>query len=97
MKIEPFRILKKPMVTEKSTMLREGFNQVVFEVASDAKKPVIKAAVEQAFGVTVMDVRTAIVRGKVKTMGRFVGKRSNYKKAYVRLKAGDKIDVFEGV
>ncbi|MCB0326450.1 MAG: 50S ribosomal protein L23 [Bdellovibrionales bacterium] len=97
MKIDPFKVLKRPMVTEKSNMLKETSNQVVFEVDQTAKKPVIKYAVEKAFGVSVEDVRTAIVRGKVKTVGRYVGKRSDYKKAYVRLKVGDKIDVFEGV
>jgi large subunit ribosomal protein L23 len=77
--------------------LRESSNQVVFEVAQDANKQTIKAAVEQAFKVTVEDVRTLVVRGKFKTVGRYQGKRSNWKKAVVSLKAGDKIDLFEGV
>lgn len=95
--IEPYKILLKPLVTEKSSLLRENGNQVVFEVAQDANKQVIKAAVEKAFKVTVEDVRTMVVRGKYKTVGRFQGKRSNWKKAVVSLKAGDKIDLFEGV
>jgi large subunit ribosomal protein L23 len=97
MNIEPYKILLKPLVTEKSNLLRESSNQVVFKVAFDAKKQTIKAAVEKAFKVTVEDVRTLIVRGKFKTVGRFTGKKSNWKKAVVSLKAGDKIDIFEGV
>ena len=97
MQIESYKILLKPLVTEKSSLLREGSNQVVFKVANDANKSVIKAAVEKAFKVTVKDVRTMVIRGKYKTVGRFKGKRSNWKKAVVSLKAGDKIDLFEGV
>lgn len=97
MQIEPYKILLKPLVTEKSNLLREGSNQVVFKVADEAGKNEIKAAVEQAFKVTVENVRTMIVRGKFKTVGRYQGKRSNWKKAVVSLKAGDKIDLFEGV
>lgn len=97
MHIEPYKILLKPIVSEKSNLLRESANQVVFEVAFDAKKQTIKAAVEKAFKVTVEDVRTMVIRGKYKTVGRFQGKRSNWKKAVVSLKAGDKIDLFEGV
>jgi len=97
MHIEPYKILLKPLVSEKSNLLREGNNQVVFKVATDANKQVIKAAVEQAFKVTVEEVRTMVIRGKFKTVGRYQGKRSNWKKAVVSLKAGDKIDLFEGV
>ena len=97
MHIEPYKILLKPLVTEKSNLQRENGNQVVFEVAQSANKQVIKAAVEKAFKVTVEEVRTLIVRGKYKTVGRYQGKRSNWKKAIVSLKTGDKIDLFEGV
>ncbi len=97
MHIEPYKILLKPLVSEKSNLQRETANQVVFEVAHDANKQVIKAAVEKAFKVTVEEVRTLIVRGKYKTVGRYQGKRSNWKKAIVSLKTGDKIDLFEGV
>lgn len=97
MHIEPYNILLKPLVSEKSNLLREGHNQVVFKVAQDANKQTIKAAVEKAFKVTVEDVRTMVIRGKFKTVGRFQGKRSNWKKAVISLKAGDKIDLFEGV
>jgi large subunit ribosomal protein L23 len=97
MNVESYKILLKPIVSEKSNILRESTNQVIFEVAKDANKQTIKAAVEKAFKVTVEDVRTLVVRGKHKTVGRFVGKRSNWKKAIVSLKKGDKIDLFEGV
>ena len=97
MQIQPYKILLKPLLSEKSNLLREGNNQVVFEVAQDANKQTIKAAVEQAFKVTVESVRTSVVRGKFKTVGRYQGKKSNWKKAVVSLKAGDKIDLFEGV
>ncbi len=83
MHIEPYKILLKPLVTEKSSHLRETANQVVFKVANDANKQTIKAAVEKAFKVTVEGVRTSIIRGKYKTVGRFQGKRSNWKKAVV--------------
>ena len=97
MNVESYKVLLKPIVSEKSNILREATNQVIFEVAKDANKQTIKAAVEKAFKVTVEDVRTLVVRGKHKTVGRFVGKRSNWKKAIVSLKKGDKIDLFEGV
>jgi large subunit ribosomal protein L23 len=97
MQIEPYKILLKPLVSEKSNLLREGNNQVIFKVLPTANKQVIKAAVEQAFKVTVENVRTMVIRGKYKTVGRFQGKRSNWKKAVVSLKTGDKIDLFEGV
>lgn len=97
MNVEAYKILLKPIVSEKSNILRESTNQVIFEVAKDANKQTIKAAVEKAFKVTVEDVRTLVVRGKHKTVGRFKGKRSNWKKAIVSLKKGDKIDLFEGV
>ncbi len=97
MHIEPYKILLKPLVSEKSNLLRESNNQVVFKVANDANKQVIKAAIEQAFKVTVEEVQTMVVRGKYKTVGRYQGKKSNWKKAVVSLKAGDKIDLFEGV
>ena len=95
--INSYEILKKPLLTEKSTRLKESFNQVSFEVAYGANKDAIKKAVESAFKVKVDNVCTMIVRGKVKTVGRYQGKRSNWKKAIVTLASGDKIDLFEGV
>lgn len=94
---EPSKVLKRPIVTEKTTQMKTIKNMVVFEVDREATKPLVKEAVERAFKVKVEDVRTMIVRGKFKKMGRFEGKRSNWKKAIVTLKEGEKIELFEGV
>ena len=106
----PQTIIKRPLLTEKSARLREtggnatppaeGDNyaqQVVFEVARDANKIDIRRAVEQLFKVSVTDVRTLVVRGKAKRIGRFQGRRPSWKKAFVTLKPGDNIEFFEGV
>ena len=87
------QILKRPLITEKSNLLREAGQKVVFEVARDANKIEIKQAVEQAFKVKVKDVRTIVTAGKVKRVGRSIGKRSTVKKAYVTLAEGT-IDFF---
>ena len=89
-------ILRKPRITEKGSLLAEKRPVVVFEVARDANKNQIKHAVETSFGVEVRDVRTAIVRGKIKRRGKSVGKRSNWKKAIVQLREGESIEIFEG-
>jgi large subunit ribosomal protein L23 len=94
---EPRRIVRRALVTEKGTKLREGHNGYLFEVARDANKIEIRAAVQQLFKVTVTDVRTLVVRGKVKRVGRFSGQRPSWKKAFVTLKPGDNIEFFEGV
>ncbi len=91
------KIIRRPVVTEKSTLLKEASNQVVFEVSRKASKPAIKLAVEKAFNVKVENVNTLVVRGKVKAMGRHVGKRPNWKKAIVTLKEGHSIEMAEGV
>ncbi|MFZ2493016.1 MAG: 50S ribosomal protein L23 [Thermoanaerobaculia bacterium] len=93
------QIIRRPLVTEKSTLLREqDANILAFEVAPTANKIQVKAAVEALFKVKVEDVRVFNVRGKVKRMGRSVGKRRDWRKAYVRLKAGEKApDFVEGV
>lgn len=88
-------VLVRPIVTEKSTSQLNGLNDVVFEVNLGANKIQIKEAVEQFYGVKVDGVRTLVVRGKIKRSGRFSGKRSNWKKAYVRLAAGESINVHE--
>jgi large subunit ribosomal protein L23 len=106
----PQTIIKRPLLTEKGTRLRETGGQaevpeegeeveqkVLFEVARDANKVQIREAVEKLFQVTVLDVRTQIVRGKLKRIGRFAGRRPHWKKAIVTLKAGDTIEFFEGV
>ncbi len=92
-------IIRRPLVTEKSTIQREaGANVIAFEVAPDANKIEVKRAVEELFKVKVQEVRLANVRGKVKRMGRWSGKRRDWRKAYVRLKAGEKApDFIEGV
>ena len=90
------QILRRPLtLTEKGATLKETLNKVMFEVARDASKTQIRAAVEGAFFVKVVDVCTMIVRGKMKRMGRGYAKTQNWKKAIVTLREGDKIDVFE--
>jgi large subunit ribosomal protein L23 len=92
-------IIRRPLVTEKSTLQREaGANIIAFEVAPHANKIEVKRAVEELFKVKVDEVRLANVRGKVKRMGRWEGKRRDWRKAYVRLKEGEKApDFIEGV
>jgi large subunit ribosomal protein L23 len=92
-----YDILRRPLITEKATLIREVSNTVVFEVEKDATKAEIKQAVEKVFSVSVQGVRTAIVRGKNARVGRFSGRKRNWKKAYVTLKEGDIIEFFEGV
>jgi large subunit ribosomal protein L23 len=106
----PQTIIKRPLLTEKSARLRETggaaeavaegedyAQQIVFEVAKDANKVEIRNAVQSLFKVTVAGVRTIIVRGKEKRVGRFTGRRPAWKKAIVTLKPGDNIEFFEGV
>ena len=93
------QIIRRPLVTEKSTMMRElGANVIAFEVDPKANKIQVKDAVEELFKVKVQEVRLFNVRGKMKRMGRFEGKRRDWRKAYVRLVAGEKApDFIEGV
>jgi len=92
------QIIRRPLVTEKSTILREEGNVLAFEVDPNANKIQVKSAVEELFKVKVEEVRLFNVRGKMKRMGRYVGKRRDWRKAYVRLKAGEKAPEFvEGV
>jgi large subunit ribosomal protein L23 len=92
------QIIRRPLVTEKSTILREEGNVISFEVDGSANKIQVKNAVEELFKVKVEEVRLFNVRGKMKRMGRFVGKRRDWRKAYVRLKEGEKAPEFiEGV
>jgi large subunit ribosomal protein L23 len=93
-----YEIIKKPLLTEKSTKMKEGDKQkYIFEVDIKAEKKDIKEAIEGVFDVKVEDINTVIVRGKVKRVGRNFGKRSNWKKAYVLLKEGYSINLVEGV
>lgn len=87
-------VIRRPLITEKTTMARESSRTVVFEVAAGATKVDIKRAVEKLLGSKVEGVRTAISHGKFKRQGRFVGQRSDWKKAYVKLRDGEKIPEF---
>jgi large subunit ribosomal protein L23 len=87
-------VIRRPIVTEKTTRLREDSNTLVFAVAIGATKVDIRQAVEHLLGAKVASVRTSIAHGKTKRQGRFVGRRPDWKKAYVRLKDGEKIPEF---
>ena len=91
-----YEIIRSPLITEKATMLSER-NQVVFRVAPDANKRDIKAAVEGLFGVTVTAVNTLVQKGKTKKFKGHPGKRSDVKKAFVTLAAGQSIDLTTGL
>lgn len=90
------RVIRRPVITEKSTDLKTDRNQIVFEVDRGANKIEIKKAIERLFKVKVMKVRTMTVRGKIRRVGKNVGYKSNWKKAIVTLREGDAIDFFEG-
>ena len=87
------QILIAPIVSEKATMASEKHNQVLFKVLRDATKPEIKAAVELMFKVEVESVQTVLQKGKVKKVGRSIGRRDHVKKAYVSLKAGQELNI----
>lgn len=93
----PYEIVKKPLISEKSQRLKESANQVTFEVATDANKIEIRQAVEKLFKVRVRRVRTLVVRGKDRRVGRRMGRQANWKKAIVTLHPGENIQIFEGV
>ncbi len=90
-------IVLQPLLTEKGTRLKEEANQYLFQVATRANKVEIKRAIEELFKVTVVDVHTIRGEGKVKRLGRFKGRQPSWKKAIATLKAGDSIDLYEGV
>jgi len=87
-------VIRRPLITEKTTAARETARTIVFEVASGANKIDIKRAVEKLLGSKVEAVRTGVSHGKFKRQGRFIGQRSDWKKAYVKLKDGEKIPEF---
>ena len=87
-------VIRRPLVTEKTTILREDGRTIVFQVATGANKIEIKQAIEKLLGSKVESIRTAMAHGKVKRQGRFAGRRSDWKKAYVRLKLGEKLPEF---
>ena len=86
-----YEVIKRPIVTEKGVAKKDNERTLCFEVATNANKVMVKAAVEQLFKVKVADVRTANQVGKLRRRGRFSGYRSDWKKAYVTLKAGQKM------
>lgn len=90
-------VIRRPLVTEKSSLQKELFDRYSFEVALAANKNQIRDAVETLFKVHVTDIKTLCVRGKYRRVGRSMGKRSNWKKAIVTLKKGEKIEFVEGV
>lgn len=108
----PEHVIKRPLLTEKGTRLKDTGGQgqgggeidpetlkpqLLFEVAKDANKVEIRAAVQKLWNVDVLAVRTVVVRGKEKRMGRFIGRRSSWKKAIVTIAPGQTVEFFEGV
>jgi len=89
-------VIKAPLISEKGTLLTENANQVLFKVRTDANKIEVKQAVEALFKVKVEQVRMARYLGKMRRVGKSMGRRPDWKKAYVTLKEGDKIDFFGG-
>jgi large subunit ribosomal protein L23 len=87
-------VIRRPLITEKTTIQREDGRTIVFEVAAGATKIEVKQAIEKLLGSKVESVRTTLLHGKVKRQGRFSGRRSDWKKAYVRLREGQKLPEF---
>jgi len=87
-------VIRRPLITEKTSIIREDGRTIVFEVAPGANKLQIKQAVEKLLGSKVASIRTSVVHGKVKRQGRFAGRRSDWKKAYVTLREGQKMPEF---
>jgi large subunit ribosomal protein L23 len=92
----PQEVIRAPLVSEKGTLLAENANQVLFKVRAEANKIEVKKAVESLFKVKVEKVRMARYLGKMRRVGRSMGRRAEWKKAYVTLREGDKIDFFGG-
>jgi large subunit ribosomal protein L23 len=93
----PHDLIKRPLVTEKTNIQKESYNQITLEVDRSANRVEIKKAVENIFNVKVETVRTMQIKGKTKQRGRVIGKRRDWKKAIVKLMPGERIDFFEGV
>lgn len=87
-------VIRRPLITEKTTIQREDGRTLVFEVAADATKIEVKRAIEHLLGAKVASVRTSIMHGKIKRQGRFSGRRADWKKAYVRLRDGERMPEF---
>ncbi|HEX3703838.1 MAG TPA: 50S ribosomal protein L23 [Vicinamibacterales bacterium] len=87
-------VIRRPLITEKTSLMREDGRTIVFQVANGANKIEIKRAVEQLLGAKVSSIRTSLTHGKIKRQGRFAGRRSDWKKAYVTLREGQKMPEF---
>lgn len=92
-----YDIIKRPIITEKTNIQKEGNNQITFEVDPRANRIEVQRAVEQIFKVKVANIATMNVKGKIKRRGRVLGKRKDWKKAIVTLMPGERVDFFEGV
>ena len=91
-----YDIIRVPRITEKGARLKEKNNVLTFEVRPDANKVEVRKAIEGIFKVKVVDITTVNIAGKKKRLGQRLGRRSDWKKAYVTLKPGEKIEIFEG-
>ena len=87
-------VIRKPLITEKTTVIRDDGRTLVFQVATEANKIDIRRAVERLLGSKVESVRTSLAHGKMKRQGKHVGRRSDWKKAYVKLREGEKLPEF---
>ena len=87
-------VIRRPLITEKTTVLRDDGRTLVFQVANDANKIDIRRAVEKLLGARVQEVRTSVTHGKMKRQGKYVGRRSDWKKAYVKLREGEALPDF---
>ena len=92
--MEMHQIIRRPLITEKTSILREDGRTIVFQVAKDANKIEIKRAIEQLLGAKVDSIRTSIAHGKIKRQGRYAGQRPDWKKAFVKLRDGEKMPEF---
>lgn len=95
--MHPFQVIRRPIITEKAMLQADYDNQYTFEVALEANKAMVRDAVEQAFEVDVVNVRTMIVPGKPRRWGRRISHTPSWKKAVVTLAPGESIELFEGV
>jgi large subunit ribosomal protein L23 len=87
-------VIRRPLITEKTTVIRDDGRTLVFQVANDANKIDIRRAVEKLLGARVQEVRTSVTHGKMKRQGKYVGRRSDWKKAYVKLREGEALPDF---
>jgi large subunit ribosomal protein L23 len=93
----PYDLIRRPLITEKTNIQKESYNQITFEVDRNANRVEIKKAIQDIFNVKVASVKTMQVKGKTKQRGRIIGKRRDWKKAIVKLMPGERIDFFDGV